>query len=178
MSKNNTQDKAFEQFYRSYRLFVHALCKRRFQRKEVAMDLESLVWMEVHRSFEQFQDEDPRAALRRIVRWRANDLYRQQYRAVNQNEELVEDDQDAQLYNNENSHPTVVQHIELQRALATEDQETVELLVARFVEGYSWAELADKYQVHRNTMLNRTNAALERLRAQLGDNSTALPLAA
>lgn len=173
MSKNN--ETAFNVYYKEHSSFVRRLCQKKMPQHEAAMDLESIVWVEVHKSFERFDRESPRGLLKQLINWRAKDLYRQLYRPVNQNQELFEDEQASQLHQRASNGCTaqeaqgaVDQTLDLFDALASEDEESVELLVDRFVKGYSWEELSQKYKVHRNTLLNRSNATLGRLRSQLG----------
>lgn len=114
--------------------------------------------------------DNPRPLLQKVLRWRANDLYRQKYRAVRQNEELVSHCDDLLLgLMDQASTSSLSQEdrLSLHNALTQESKETRELLVARYVEGKTWEELASQYQLHRNTLLKRTNAAIKRLRQQL-----------
>jgi RNA polymerase sigma factor (sigma-70 family) len=157
-------------FYRKYRLLIHALSSRRFNKREDAEELESIVWRDIFKNFSEFQMDNPRPLLQKVLRWRANDLYRQKYRAVRQNEELVSHCDDLLLgLMDQASTSSLSQEdrLSLHNALTQESKETRELLVARYVEGKTWEELASQYQLHRNTLLKRTNAAIKRLRQQL-----------
>lgn len=165
--------KAFEGYYRLYRLFVFDQCCRRFSNREDARDLESLVWTEVLRFFDKFQGDDPRRQLAQLIGWRAKDLYRQKYRTVQEVQGLeVEDSHLIHLMEQGAGRELPMEdRLSLQQVLAKETPQDRRILFGRYVEGRSWEELSTTHELHRNTLLKRTKAALQRLRRRLQELS-------
>jgi len=165
----------FEQFYRQYRLYVHALCCRKFARPEDAEDLESLVWIEIGESFDKFNRDSPRSLLYKLVDWRSKDLYRQRYRTKNYETEL--DGKDKALLQllekASTSQHSKEEQMTLHQILAKESELDRLILFGRYVEGYTWEELAKRHNLHRNTLLKRSHAALKRLKVLLQDSISA-----
>lgn len=167
--KLQNQNKVFEDFYRTHRAFVRSLCSQYVSRSEDSMDIESIVWMEVYKIFHVFNVETPRPLLRRVVKWRVKDFYRRALRSALSGHDWMDDwgsSNCARLGLSEQvGRPE--EWMDLHGALRKEAPETIHLLVRRFVEGYSWKELAEEFNLHRNTLLYRTHIAIERLRSQM-----------
>jgi len=162
-------DALFTDFYRKYHRYVHALCASRAASESDVHDLESIVWYEVSKNIERFQVEDPRGLLSRLISWRANSLFRSLRRdrqvSVEENQLL------ALLEVGQGGAISIEEKMALQEALAQEDEQDRKLLFGRYVEGFTWSELAALYGLHRNTVWKRTEAALQRLK-QLLDADT------
>lgn len=161
----------FDRYYRTYRMVVHDLCRRRFSNEEDAGDLESVVWTEVYRFFDRFQTEDPRKILYQLIKWRANDLYRRLSRKKQENTELdLEDGHLMRLIQEGRpQEPSPEEKLALAQVLTNEPAEDRQILFGRFVEGLSWEELAARHTLHRNTLLRRVKSSLARLHEQLKD---------
>jgi len=158
----------FEHFYKNHHSHVAELCRRRFAKEQDAEDLAALVWMEVYRFFEKFHTENPRPSLYRLVNWRAGDLYRQRYRHRFHGA-LLHPEDESLLEMMREKHPDIGpdEKVALAQALQHEEAEDRQLLFGRFVEGLSWAELATRHGIHRNTALKRIKLSLHRLRKHL-----------
>lgn len=163
----------FESFYKSYRLYVRDLCRKRFSNEEHAKDLESVVWVEVYDLFERFCHGDPRRLLYQLVSWRARDLYRQHYRlAAHESPEDLEDASLARfLVEIQALSCSVETKLALKHALQREDLEDRQILFGRFIEGMAWEELSVRHELHRNTLLKRVKSSLQRLRHEMEGHS-------
>lgn len=166
-------EEELEQFYRTYRIYVHAMCRKKLARLEDAEELESLVWMEVFKSFDKFNVHVPRVLLRQLINWRAKDMYRQMYRDAGY--EYIEWSQDEKallhLFERSRSSISREEQVALHQALALEHVEDRQILIARYVQGHTWEEISEQHNLHRNTLLKRSNAILNRLKRRLLETS-------
>ena len=159
----------FRQFYEQYAPYVKVCALARMSSSSDAEDLQSIVWMDVHKRFSHFtsRDSEPKGLLYRLVQWRAVDLVRRQ------KEKEYIDDAENQLADRvlaalgRTSAERADDGVLIKQVLSSESVEDRAIVVGRYVEGKTWQELAYQLDMHRNTICRRAEACLRRLRSGL-----------
>jgi RNA polymerase sigma factor (sigma-70 family) len=156
---------SFSSFYEQYAPYIKACALARMGSSSDADDLQSIVWMDIHKQLDRFQQPDPRKLLYRLVQWRAVDLVRQRQvqRYVHTTEEQLADLLTDAFASQQTTEHTNLR-VSIKQVLATETQEDRAIVIGRYIEGTSWKERAQQLDMHRNTISRRAESCLQRLR--------------
>lgn len=146
-------NQAFESIYDRYSTFVYRKCLILAENEQDAQDLAQDIWIKVYFALDGFRFESSFSTwLRRITVNRCINYLKTKGRFISS--EGVEED---------GIQPTINNHLDVTKLLSQLSKETRVLLTLKYVEGYSYEEIAEITTMGVSAVKMRINRAKEEL---------------
>ena len=146
-------NQVFESIYDRYSTFVYRKCLILTENEQDAQDLAQDIWIKVYFALDGFRFESSFSTwLRRITVNRCINYFKTKGRFISS--EDVEED---------GIQPTINNHLDVTKLLSQLSKETKILLTLKYVEGYSYEEIAEITTIGVSAVKMRINRAKEEL---------------